>query len=80
MGYDCVKKEYYLKYPEGDEVLGYVVYFSEKLNFPLKITFGTQEKVKMELRDLKPWKPEKGLFRVPEGYTEVDENMQPVKH
>jgi hypothetical protein len=46
----------------------------------LKITFGAQEKVKMELKDLKPWNPEKGLFKVPEGYTEVDENMQPVKH
>lgn len=78
MGYDCVKKEYYLTYDNGDKVLTNVVWFSEELNFPLKITFGAGQKVRMELSDLQKWKPQKEYFQVPEGYTEVDERGNKV--
>ncbi len=77
-GYDCVKKAYYMTYDNGEKVLTNVVWFSEDLNFPLKITFGPEQKVRMVLSDIKKWNPVKGYFKIPGGYTEVDDRGRPV--
>ncbi len=70
-GYACVKKEYFLKYPDGQEVKTYDVWFSKKLNFPVKIVFEPKNRVFLELSDIQPWKPDPAYFKVPDGYTEM---------
>ncbi len=72
-GYKSKIKELY---QEDSKV--FTVWFSEELNFPLKILSHFAENTYMELKDIETWKPETSYFTVPEDYTEVDERMHPV--
>jgi hypothetical protein len=72
-GYKSKIKELY----QGDSKV-FTVWYSEELNFPLKILSHFAENTYMELIDIEPWKPEASYFIVPEDYTEVDERMRPV--
>jgi hypothetical protein len=56
----------------------FTVWYSEELNFPLKIRSHFAENTYMELKDIEPWKPGTSFFTIPEDYTEVDERMRPV--
>ncbi len=87
-------KKYGEEKPVGDEELGgykskindlyqgntkvFTVWYSEELNFPLKILSHFAENTYMELKDIESWKPEASYFVIPEDYTEVDERMRPV--
>ena len=33
----------------------------------------------MVLENIEPWEPDPSLFAVPEGFTEVDQDMNPVE-
>ena len=78
-GYNCAKKEFYMDYPDPDEdVLVYTVWFSKALNFPVKIENHTRKNNYMLLSDVKNWVPQESYFKIPDGFTEVDEQMRPV--
>jgi hypothetical protein len=72
-GYKCKIKELY----QSDSKV-FTVWYSEELNFPIKILNHFSENTYMELKDIEPWKPEESMFIVPKDYTEVDERMRPV--
>lgn len=72
-GYNCLKMDLY----QGDSKV-FTVWYSEKLNFPLKILNHFAENTYMELKDIESWKPEPSYFNIPDDYTEVDEMMRPV--
>ena len=71
-GLNCIKKELY----RGDSKV-YTMWFSEELNFPVKI-INHPANVYMQLSDIKKWKPQDSFFMVPGDYTEVDNKMRPV--
>lgn len=73
MGYDCVIKVLY----QGDEKV-FTQWFSEKLNFPIRIESNYSEDQYMQLKDIREWEANPMLFMVPGDYTEVDEEMRPV--
>jgi hypothetical protein len=56
----------------------FTCYFSEKLNFPVKIQSNMEENTFMRLENIEPWKTISAYFMVPEGYTEVDRRMRPI--
>ncbi|UCH15009.1 MAG: hypothetical protein JSV22_03345, partial [Bacteroidales bacterium] len=72
-GYACVKKDLY----QGDSKV-FTIWYSEKLDFPLKILNNFAENTYMELKDIESWNPQSSYFVIPEDYTEVDEQMRPV--
>lgn len=72
-GYKCKIKDLY----QGDSKI-FTVWYSEDLNFPLKILSHLAENTYMVLKDIEPWEPEASSFIVPKDYTEVDERMRPV--
>lgn len=72
-GFNCQKKELY----QGDSKI-FTMWFSEKLNFPVKILSHFSENTYMELKDVTSWKPEASWFAIPEDYTEVDDNLRPI--
>jgi hypothetical protein len=72
-GYESEKSELYA----GDQKL-FTAWYSEKLNFLLKMINNSEADTYMELSDIKPAKIDPAVFKVPEDYTEVDQRMRPV--
>lgn len=72
-GYRCIKKVII-----RDEEPMVTQWFSEKLNFPVKMIVHYTENTYMELRNISQWKPGPSVFVVPEGFVEVDSEMRPV--
>lgn len=72
-GYDVMVSAAY----QGESRV-FTCYFSETLNFPLKIESDMEENTFMRLEDIESWKVIEAYFMVPEGYTEVDKRMRPI--
>lgn len=72
-GFDCDKTELY-----SDDKKIFTVWFSEKLNFPLKIQSHIGKDTYMELYDIEVQNIPPAVFEIPEGYTEVDRRMRPI--
>ena len=72
-GYTCDKKEIY-----DDNNIIITTWIAGALNFPVKMVNHVNENTYMNLKDIRKWQPDETLFRVPEGYTQVDERMRPV--
>lgn len=77
-GYDCIKKELY---GENNQLL-YTMWHSEEYGFPIKIVShidvaGTTE---MELKDIKSWTPDEASFKIPDGYTIMDQKTMMPEH
>jgi len=72
-GYDCIKKAIYM-----DEKELYTQWFSEELNFPVRVVANFAENAFMQLENIEVWKVDPSLFIVPDDYIEVDENLNPV--
>ena len=72
-GYVCEKSELYA----GDQKL-FTAWYSEKLNFLLKMINDRKPDSYVELADIKPGKIDSSVFKVPEEYTEVDQRMRPL--
>jgi len=72
-GFDCDKTELYT----ADKKI-FTVWFSEKLNFPLKIQNHIAKDTYMELSNIELQKIDPSIFDIPEGYTEVDSRMRPM--
>ena len=62
---------------QGDTRL-FTVWQSEKLNFPIKIENHYAKDSYMELVDINSWDVVDSYFKVPDGYTEVDDEMRPI--
>jgi hypothetical protein len=71
--YTCTKSSI----SQGDTRL-FTVWQSEKLNFPVKIENHYAKDSYMELVDINSWEVSDSYFIVPEGYTEVDDEMRPI--
>ena len=72
-GYTCEKSELHA----GDQKL-FTAWYSEKLNFLLKMINDRKPDSYVELADIKPGKIDPSVFKVPEEYTEVDQRMRPL--
>jgi len=72
-GYRCIKKVII-----SDEKPMVSQWFSEKLNFPVKMIVHYTENTYMELRNISQWNPDPSVFVVPESFVEVDSEMPPV--
>ncbi len=73
-GYDCIKKAIYI-----DEKEIYTQWFSEELNFPVKMVQNLgEESGFVQLENIEDWAVDPSLFEVPDDYIEVDENQNPV--
>ncbi|MEA1897366.1 MAG: hypothetical protein U9N53_06845 [Bacteroidota bacterium] len=72
-GYECIKKELY----HGEQKL-FSQWFSEELNFPVKLTGHWAENTYMQLNDIQDWDVDPAMFVVPDDFLEVDENLDPV--
>ena len=72
-GFECSKKEIYA---DNDKII--TAWYSESLNFPVKMVNHLYENTYMNLKDIQSWKPDQGFFKVPDDYTEVDDRMRPV--
>jgi hypothetical protein len=72
-GYDSEKSELYA----ADQKI-FTAWYSEKLNFLLKMINNSEADTYMELSDIKPAKIDPAIFKIPEDYTEVDQRMRPV--
>lgn len=72
-GYQCIIKDLY----QGDTKV-FTSWYSEQLNFPLKIVAHFSDDSYMEIKEISKWKPDNDLFLIPIGYTEVDERMRPI--
>jgi hypothetical protein len=72
-GYNCIKKELY----QGDQKL-FTQWFSEKLNFPVRIEGHFSENAYMQLENIQKWDVNPSVFIVPADYIEVDEELEPV--
>jgi len=72
-GYTCTKSELY----NADQKM-FTLWFSNKLNFPLRIENNLIPQEYMELYNINEQKIEPSIFIIPEDYTEVDEKMRPV--
>lgn len=77
-GYHCIKKELRSiqpnDYGEANQLL-LTMWYSEKYHFPIKIInhtdgIGTSG---MEVKDIRPWTPDEASFRIPSGYTIMDQ-------
>lgn len=72
-GFECDKTELY-----SDDQIIFTVWFSEKLNFPLKIQSHIGKDTYMELYGVEVQNIPPVVFEIPEGYTEVDNKMRPI--
>lgn len=72
-GFDCEKTELYA----ADKKV-FTVWFSDKLNFPLKIQNHIDKDTYMELSGIEIQKTDPSVFVIPENYTEVDSRMRPI--
>ena len=72
-GYECIMKVVY-----QDEKPIASQWFSEELNFPVKMEVHHVEGTYMTLNNIKDWDPIPSIFKVPEDYTEVDKSMRPI--
>lgn len=72
-GYSCDKSEIF-----ADDQKIFSLWFSEELNFPLKIILHMSSETYMELSNIKEHKIDPSVFEVPKDYTEVDNRMRPV--
>lgn len=72
-GFTCNKSELF----EGDKKR-FTFWFSEELNYPLKIVNHLGENIYTEMSDIKLQEVDSSVFEIPEGYTEVDRWMRPV--
>lgn len=72
-GYDCNKTELY-----ANDRLVYTAWYSEELDFLLKMVNAMADNTYMELRDIKKENLSSELFTVPDDYVEVDGKMRPV--
>ena len=72
-GITCEKTELYA----ADQKI-FTVWFSEKLNFPLKIQNHIGKDTYMELAGIELQKIPPSVFVIPEDYTEVDDRMRPI--
>lgn len=63
---------------QGDTRM-FTVWHAEKLNFPIKIENHLTPDTHMELMDIVSWDVDESYFEVPDGYTEVDDEMQPIQ-
>lgn len=72
-GFTCNKSELYM----GDKKT-YTLWFSEELNFPLKIVNNLGKDTYMELTGIEIQKIDPSVFVVPEDYIEVDNRMRPI--
>ncbi len=73
-GYDCIKKAIYY-----DGKVLYTQWFSEELNFPVKLEQNLGEEIGLvQLENIEKWKVDPSFFEVPGDYIEVDENLNPV--
>jgi hypothetical protein len=72
-GYKCTKKVVY----QGEKPL-ISQWFSEELNFPVKMENHYSEGTFMHLDNIQYWKPNPSIFKVPEDFIEVDDEMRPV--
>lgn len=71
--FSCVKSELLA----GDQIV-FTLWFSEKLNFPLRIESNFGKDTYMELSGIKIQNIEADKFVVPKDYTEVDDRMRPI--
>ena len=71
-GYKCSKSELFA----GDQKV-FTLWFSEELNFPLRIENNFGRDTYMELSGIKTQKIDAKKFMVPTDYTEVDDRMRP---
>lgn len=72
-GYNCDKSELY-----ADDQKIFTLWFSDELNFPLRIENHMGSDTYIELSGIKKMKIDPSVFEVPEDYTEVDERMRPI--
>lgn len=77
-GYSCVQRELY---DENGNLL-HTIWYSEEYKFPVKmvsnIDIGAQ--TQMELKNVKNWNPDPDKFKIPQGYTIMDQAiMMPSK-
>ena len=72
-GYNCKKSELFA---EEDKI--FTLWFSEELNFPLRIENNLSEGTYMVLSNIVERKVDPDIFIVPADYTEVDNRLRPV--
>ncbi len=72
-GYNCEKSELY-----ADDEKVFSLWFSEDLNFPLRIVNHMGSDTYMELSGIKEHKIDPSVFEVSKDYTEVDDRMRPI--
>jgi hypothetical protein len=72
-GYNCTKKVIY----QGEKPL-ISLWFSEDLNFPVKMENHYSEGTYMHLDNIQYWKPNPSIFEVPDDFVEVDDEMRPI--
>lgn len=72
-GYECTKKVIY----QGETAL-ISSWFSEELNFPVKMENHYTENTYMLLENVRPWDLDPAMFIVPPEYIEVDSKQRPV--
>jgi len=72
-GFDTEKTELY-----AADQLVYTAWFSDDLNFLVKMVNNMASDTYMELTNIKKVKIDPGIFKIPEDYTEVDDRMRPV--
>lgn len=73
LGYECTKTTIY----QGDTPL-FSRWYSDELNFPVKLLGHWAENTSMELSNIMIWDVDPSFFEVPEDYIEVDENLRPL--
>ncbi len=73
LGYSCIKKVI----SQGEKEM-FSQWFSEELNFPVKLIGHWAENTYMQLNDVQDWDVNPALFLVPDDFIEVDENLNPV--
>ncbi len=72
-GYNCDKSEL-----SADDQKIFTLWFSDDLNFPLRIENHMGSDIYMELSGIKEQKIDPSVFEVPKDYTEVDDRMRPI--
>lgn len=72
-GFETVKKELY----DGDQKV-FTAWYSNELQFVLKMKNHLVENFYMEMTNIEQRKPDSTLFVVPDDYVEVDKQMRPV--
>lgn len=70
-GFNCDKSELYI---DNDKI--FTVWFSQKLNFPLRIENNMRDNTYMQVSAIELREIDPSVFVVPDHYTEVDERMR----